>query len=158
VAAITGHAPAGGTVLALFCDYRVMAEGDYKIGLNETQVGIPIPPVIWAGARRLLGLRRAEQLAVSGRLLTSREALSVGLVDEVVALDVVVDRALDWCRNLMALPPEAMSGTRRLARADLVAVFESDLEPELERVVAAWWSPETQATLRALVDRLGKKR
>jgi enoyl-CoA hydratase/carnithine racemase len=157
-AAITGHAPAGGTVLALFCDYRVMADGDYKIGLNETQVGIPIPPVIWAGARRLLGLRRAEQLAVSGRLLTSREALSVGLVDEVVALDVVVDRALDWCRNLMALPPEAMSGTRRLARADLVAVFESDLEPELERVVAAWWSPETQATLRALVDRLGKKR
>ena len=75
-----------------------------------------------------------------------------------VTLDVVVDRALDWCRNLMALPPEAMSGTRRLARADLVAVFESDLEPELERVVAAWWSPETQATLRALVDRLGKKR
>src|SRR5882757_10324057 len=73
-AAITGHAPAGGTVLALFCDWRVMAEGDYKIGFNEVQVGIPIPPVIWAGARRLLGLRLAERLAVSGALLTSREA------------------------------------------------------------------------------------
>jgi enoyl-CoA hydratase/carnithine racemase len=45
-AAITGHAPAGGTVLALYCDWRVMAEGEYKIGFNEVQVGIPIPPVI----------------------------------------------------------------------------------------------------------------
>ena len=43
-AAITGHAPAGGTVLALFCDWRIMAEGDYRVGLNEVQVGIPLPP------------------------------------------------------------------------------------------------------------------
>jgi enoyl-CoA hydratase/carnithine racemase len=156
-AAITGHAPAGGTVLALFCDWRVMAEGDYKIGLNEAQVGLPIPPVIWAGARRLLGIRIAERLAVSGALLTSRDALAVGLVDEVVPLEQVVERSLAWCERLLALPPQAMAGTRRLARADLVAVFESDLKTELESVIAAWWSPETQATLRALADRLQKK-
>ena len=64
VAAITGHAPAGGTVLALFCDWRIMAEGDYKIGLNEVQVGIPLPPVILAGLRRLVGPRQAERLVV----------------------------------------------------------------------------------------------
>ena len=156
-AAITGHAPAGGTVLALFCDWRVMAEGDYKIGLNEAQVGLPIPPVIWVGARRLLGMRVAERLAVSGALLTSREALAAGLVDEVVPLEQVVERAMSCCERLLALPPQAMAGTRRLARADLVAVFESNLEPELESVIAAWWSPETQATLRALADRLQKK-
>lgn len=156
-AAISGHAPAGGTVLALFCDWRVMAEGDYKIGLNEAQVGIPIPPVIWAGARRLLGVRVAEQLAVSGALLTSREALAVGLVDEVVPLDEVVNRATAWCERLLALPPTAMAGTRRLARADLVAVFQANLELELESVVAAWWSSETQATLQALVERLRRK-
>ena len=45
-AAITGHGPAGGTVLALFCDWRGMAEGDWKMGFNEVQVGIPLPPVI----------------------------------------------------------------------------------------------------------------
>lgn len=155
--AITGHAPAGGTVLAMFCDWRVMAEGDYKIGFNEVQVGLPIPPVIWVGARRLLGLRPAEQLAVSGRLLASREALAVGLVDEVVPIEQVVERATSWCERLLALPPQAMTTTRRLARADLVAVFEANLEPELESVIAAWWSPETQATLRALADRLRKK-
>src|SRR5258706_1051788 len=66
VAAITGHAPAGGTVLALFCDYRVMAEGDYKIGLNEGQVGIPVPPVILAGLGRLGGLGLGGRLAGGG--------------------------------------------------------------------------------------------
>ena len=65
-AAITGHAPAGGTVLALFCDCRVMAAGDFKLGLNEVQVGLPLPPVILAALRRLIGPRQAERLAVSG--------------------------------------------------------------------------------------------
>src|SRR6476646_6599982 len=55
VAAMTGHAPAGGTVLALFCDWRVLAEGDYKVGLNEVQVGIRLPPVLLGGLRRLVG-------------------------------------------------------------------------------------------------------
>jgi 3,2-trans-enoyl-CoA isomerase len=157
VAAITGHAPAGGTVLALFCDWRVMAEGDYKIGLNEVPVGIPLPPVILAGLRRLVGPRRAERLAVSGELLSPQDALGFGMVDELVALEGVVDRAIERCQRLLALPAEAMTSTRRLARADLVAIFEADLEPELQRVIAGWWSPETQGTLRALVERLGKK-
>src|SRR5258706_4234362 len=124
VAAITGHAPAGGTVLALFCDYRIMAQGDYKIGLNEVQVGLPVPPVILAGLRRLIGLRGAERLAVGGGLFSPQEALDVGLVDELVPLERVVERALEWCRRLLALPPDAMTGTRRLARADLTAIFE----------------------------------
>ncbi len=149
VAAITGHAPAGGTVLALFCDYRIMAEGDYKIGLNEVQVGIPVPPVILAGLRRLVGLRLGE--------FSPQEALGIGLVDELVALERVVERATEWCLRLLALPPDAVAGTRRLARADLAAIFEADLEPELQRVIEGWWSPETQKTLRALAERLGKK-
>src|SRR5712671_892733 len=93
-AALTGHAPAGGTVLALFCDYRIMAEGDYKIGLNEVQVGIPVPPVILAGLRRLVGLRLGERLAVGGGLFSPQEALGIGLIDELVTLERVVERAI----------------------------------------------------------------
>jgi 3,2-trans-enoyl-CoA isomerase len=157
VAAITGHAPAGGTVLALFCDWRVMALGDYKLGLNEVQVGIPLPPVIMGGLRRLVGPRSAEHLSVSGALISSQEAHEVGLVDELAPPEQVVDRALQRCQRLLALPGEAMLATRREARADLVALFEADLERELKRVIEAWWHPTTQNTLRALVERLGKK-
>ncbi len=157
VAAITGTAPAGCTVLTLFCDWRVMAEGDYKVGLNEVPVGIPLPPVILAGLRRLVGLRQAERLAVSGALLTPQEALDLGVVDELAPTERTVEQAVEWCRRLLALPTEALTSTRRLARADLASIFEADLEPELQRVIAGWWSPETQSTLRALVERLGKK-
>jgi 3,2-trans-enoyl-CoA isomerase len=157
-AAITGHAPAGGTVLAIFCDWRTMAEGDYRIGLNEVQVGIQLPPILMEALRRLVGTREAEHMAVQGLLMSPLDALKVGLVDEVVPGVQVVNRALEWCQRLLALPPEAMIGTRREARSDLVALFQRDLEPELQEVIASWWRPETQQVLRALAQRLGKKK
>jgi Delta3-Delta2-enoyl-CoA isomerase len=156
-AAITGHAPAGGTVLALFCDWRVMADGAFKVGLNEVQVGLPLPPVILAASRRLAGPRQAERLAVSGLLISPQQALDVGLIDQVAPAEQVIERALEWCRSLLALPPEAMSITRRLARADLVAYFEQGVDAEVKDVIASWWAAETQNSLRAVAARLGKK-
>lgn len=154
--AITGHAPAGGTVLAIFCDWRVMAEGDYKIGLNEVQVGIQMPPLIVKALRRLIGSREAEHMAVGGELIPVQEAKRIGLVDGVAPPEQVVSRALEWCQRLLALPSEAMLGTRRDARADLSALFDQSLDSELDDVIASWWRPETQHTLRALASRLGK--
>jgi Delta3-Delta2-enoyl-CoA isomerase len=156
-AAITGHAPAGGTVLPLFCDARIMADGDFKIGLNEVQVGLVLPPVILAVLRRLVGPRRAERLAVGGVLISPQEALAVGLVDALAPTGEVVDRAIHWCETLLALPAEAMSATRREARKDLVACFGPNTEGELQGVAESWWSPETQAALQALTKKLGKK-
>jgi len=156
-AAITGHAPAGGTVLPLFCDWRVMAAGDFKMGLNEVRVGIPLPAVIVAALRRVVGARRAEHLAVTGVLVSPQEALEIGWIDEIAPPEQVIERAQKWCENLLALPPEAMTETRREARADLAAIFDRNLEAELDDVIAAWWNPSTQATLRALAIRLKKK-
>jgi Delta3-Delta2-enoyl-CoA isomerase len=156
-AAIIGHAPAGGTVLPLFCDWRVMAEGEFKIGLSEVQVGIPLPTVILAALRRQVGPRQAERLASSGLLMSPAQALEIGLVDELVPTEHVVERAVAWCQTLIALPQEAMLSTRREARADLIAIFDHDLEPEVKKVVASWWHPETQATLRAVADKLKKR-
>ena len=109
--AITGHAPAGGTVLALFCDWRVAAEGDSKIGLSEVQVGLPLPPpVILSALRRLVGAPSpAERLAVAGLLVSSISGRSMilGLVDGVVRAEQVVERAIKWCQDLLALPQAA---------------------------------------------------
>ena len=144
-------------MLALFCDWRVMAQGEFKLGLNEVQVGIPLPPVIVGGLRRLVGPRRAEYLGVSGALVSPDQALVAGLVDEVVPADDVIPRALAWCLNMLTLPKEAMTLTRREARRDLHELFESGMDAELTTVIANWWTPGTQETLRGLVEKLKKK-
>lgn len=157
-AAVTGHAPAGGAVIALFCDHRVMSEGDFKIGLNEVPVGIPLPPVIFKAMRRLVGSRQAERLCVGGLLVSGDEALRVGLVDELAAPERVVERAVEWCRALLALPSRAMAVTRGLARADLAALFEEETGAEVESVLEDWFSQETQRTLRELLEKMAKKK
>ncbi len=157
-AAITGHATAGGAVLPLFCDCRIAAQGDWKLGLNEVQVGLQLPPAICSGLKRLVGAHQAERLAVGGLLISPDEAARIGLVDEVVPLDHVVNRAIEWCRSLVALPVDAMAATRRRARADLFELFSASSDQELDQVNAIWWSPEAQTTLRVLVDRLARKK
>jgi Delta3-Delta2-enoyl-CoA isomerase len=155
--AISGHAPAGGTVLVLFCDWRCMAEGNWKIGLNEVQVGLPVPPVIFGALHRQIGARLAEQLATSGLLMSPHEALKLGLIDEIVAPEKVLEQAVEWCDQLLALPQGAMLPTRARARVDLAALFEGSLESEIEAVAESWWTDETQATLRAMVQRIAAK-
>ena len=157
-AAITGHAPAGGTVLSLFCDWRVMAEGNWKIGLNEVQVGLPLPPVIFLALRRQIGPRHAERMAAGASLISPAEALSMGLVDELAPPADVVTRAVHWCQTLIALPEVAMAATRDEGRADLAAMFKENMQPELEKVTASWWSEEAQKILHEVAEKLARKK
>ena len=156
-AAITGHSPAAGAVLATFCDYRVMADGPYKIGLNEVQVGLPVPPAIQFGLKRLTGPRRGDALLISGRLVKPDEALRLGIVDEVVPPEDVIGRARAWADKLLELPATAMNETRRLARLDLAENFSKLNEQTHEMMTDAWFSDETQATMKALVARLASR-
>jgi enoyl-CoA hydratase/carnithine racemase len=157
VAAISGHSPAGGAVLSLYCDYRVMARGAYRIGLNEVQVGLAVPAGIQFALRRLVGAHRAERLMVAGAMIDAETAERVGFVDELVDVDHVTARALEWCRQHLALPPEAMAETRRLARADLHAALDESQRIPMTDFVERWFSDETQQTLKALVAKLKNK-
>jgi enoyl-CoA hydratase/carnithine racemase len=158
VAAITGHSPAGGIVLSTYCDYRILAEGEFRIGYNEVQVGIPMPLATLRCVARLVGPRQAERLCGAGLLIPPDEAFRIGLVDELVPLDRVVERAIEWADGVLALPPVAMSRTREAARADLVRLMEEGLATEKELLVDNWFSEETQATLRAVVERMKNKK
>ena len=155
VAAIAGHAPAGGCVLALCCDYRVMASGPFRIGLNETQVGLVAPEGIQRLMRRVVGPYRAERLLVAGEMVESEQAMRYGLVDELVEIDEVAPRARAWLEQLLALPSQAMLQTRAVARADMIEA----LQPRnigLDRFISAWYDTGTQAALHALIAKLGK--
>lgn len=154
VATITGHSPAGGAVLALFCDARFAAAGDFKMGLNEVQVGLPVPAIIHAALKRLVGARQAERLCLHGLLIAPEEARRIGLVDQVLPFSQLRPAALGWCRDLLALPSTAVAATRRMVRADLLAEFETLGSRSHEQLMQVWFSDETQGAMRRLVEQL----
>lgn len=160
VAALTGHAPAGGCVLALCCDYRVMARSDdaerpFRLGLNETQVGLVAPAGIQQLMERVVGKHRAGVLLATGELVDSERALAIGLVDELADGDQVIPCSVAWLQSLLALPRQPVLTTRAISRADLIASISPE-NVQLERFIDAWSEPDTQAGLKALIARLGK--
>ena len=157
-AAITGHSPAGGAVIAIFCDTRIAAQGKFKIGLNEVQVGLPVPRVILGGLTRLVGTRQAERLAVRGLLISPDEALAIGLVDQVVVPEEVVPKALDWCRDMLKLAPHAMHATRNALRADYARLFDELGASTRDEMTGVWFSEEAQQSLKSLVAQLAAKK
>jgi len=153
-AAMTGHSPAGGAVMAICADYRVLAEGPYFVGLNEVEVGLPVPDVIYRVLTHVVGPRTAERLAVSGALIGPAEALRCGLVDELAPVGEVVPRALAWLEGVLARSPAAVAFTRRQARQPLFDAFAAVDGALVDKMLDAWFSPETQAATQALVARL----
>jgi enoyl-CoA hydratase/carnithine racemase len=152
LASITGHSPAGGTVLTLFADYRIQARGDYRIGLNEVRVGLPVPGFIYRALVRLIGVHPAERMVTQGLLVSPDEALRLGLIDEVVDPEEVNTRAVTLAQAWLTLPPLAFRETRNLARRDFRSVFEDD--GEAERLAQLWFDPGVQTALHECVQAL----
>lgn len=152
IASISGHAPAGGAILALHCDFRVAAEGNFRIGLNEVQVGLPVPVTILAALEQAVGPARARWLATRGDLIPVAEAAAIGLVDRLVPPGELDAAAAGLARELLALPSIAMNTTRRNCKAALLATLGG--ADDATAATAWWFSAETQAGMRRLADRL----
>lgn len=154
IAAISGHAPAGGAILALHCDFRVAAAGRFRMGLNEVHVGLPVPPTILAVLTAVVGVRAARWLAVRGDLVPMEQAAALGLVDRLVPAEELATAADALARELAALPPIAMNTTRRTSKAAVLQALATSQDVAL---ATEWWfSAETQSGMRRLVERLGK--
>jgi 3,2-trans-enoyl-CoA isomerase len=156
--AMTGHAPAGGIVMALFGDYRIMPKGKFKTGLNEVQVGLVVSPPIYNALVRTVGAHTAERILVAGEMMESERAKEIGLIDELVDdPESSITRAIEWCEQHLALPQLAMLTSRKMARADLHGFFDDESELGVDNFVDIWFSDSTRATLIALVERLASK-
>merc|ERR1712127_924148 len=93
IAAINGHAPAGGCLMAMSCDYRIMTKGPYKMGLNETLLGIKAPFWFIDTMINTIGHRETEKALQLGKLYSPEEALAVNLVDELCEPNELMDKA-----------------------------------------------------------------
>lgn len=125
VAAVNGHAIAGGCVLALGCDHRVMTSNSRaKIGLNESALGVRFPPRTFVMVRRRLSPQHADRLLLGAGLFAPDEALALGLVDEVT--DVPMAAAQSRLATLASYPPDGYAQTK----ADLRGATAADLCPD----------------------------
>lgn len=157
ISAINGHSPAGGCVIALACDARVMAEGKYIIGLNEVPVGIIVPNSIFNLYAFWLGKAAATRHLLEGKLFSPEEALSVGLVDELVKPESILTAAERKARKYMAFEANTWQQSKINIRKDLIASTSADQSADLEVMLKQWWSPSTRAILKTIIDGLQKK-
>ncbi|MGV3761520.1 enoyl-CoA hydratase/isomerase family protein [Parapedobacter sp.] len=154
VAAISGHCPAAGCVLASCCDYRVMADGDFIIGLNEVPVGLIVPESIFQLYGFWLGRANAYRYLLEGKLLKPQEALGAGLVDEVVDLRRIRSSAERQLRKYTQYDRNTWQQSKRNMRKELIAAFDADPGETIERMLKQWWSPATRSIVKTIIDNL----
>jgi enoyl-CoA hydratase len=139
VAAVNGHAVAGGAVLAAAADRVLMADGKGRIGVPEIVVGVPFPRVPIEVLRHAVGDVATRRLIVGAQTHPPAAAQAFGLVDEVVPADELLDRALDAARGLAAdIPPDTFAITKTQLRREHVE--RMDTYTDEEGPVAALWA------------------
>jgi 3,2-trans-enoyl-CoA isomerase len=157
VAAVNGHSPAGGCVIALACDYRIMAEGKYIIGLNEVPVGIIVPNSIFNLYAFWLGTANASRSLLEGKLFSPDEALKIGLVDELANPASILTAAERKIRKYMGMERTTWEQSKLSIRQDLIKVTSADQSEALAIMLEQWWSPTTRNILKTIIDNLQKK-
>lgn len=154
IAAINGHALAGGCVLALQTDRRIVADDESKLGLNEVQLGIGLPAQVVETLRGEVPPTSLGPLAREGRVVTPREALSLHLVHDLARPDDLESRALDIARSLARLPAAAYAQVKSTLRAPVLRAIEATRAEVDAAWIDTWFSPDAQNRLRAAVARL----
>ena len=134
VAACTGHALAGGALYLLCCDLRLGAEGAFKVGLNEVQIGLPLPLLGRELAKARLSKRHLQQATVMARIYAPDEACDAGYLDQVVKADALVATAKAEAARLAELSPAAYAMTKVRMREATIAAIESGFEEDLAQL------------------------
>lgn len=155
VAAISGHSPAGGCVMAVACDYRIMANGEsFTIGLNEVAVNIQISQNLVDAYAFWLGRGKAHDLILAGKLLKVNEAKSFGLIDEIVDLNEVLPRAEEKMSEYLMADYQILINTKQKLRKYWLENLERDPEKDLMQAAELWWKPEIRSKMEVFVNSL----
>jgi len=158
IASITGHAPAGGCVLAICCDYRIMAEGAFVIGLNEVPIGLIVPPSIFDLYGLWLGQAQAYRYLLDGKLFSPAEGLQSGLIDEVVSVDRIQTAATRKAKSWTQFERQAWGTTKLNMRQRLLQDIRESKTDAVQQMLAQWRNPSTRQILKTIIENLTKKK
>ncbi|MCK4460996.1 MAG: enoyl-CoA hydratase/isomerase family protein [candidate division Zixibacteria bacterium] len=150
IAAVNGHATAGGCMLMLACDFRVAAEGRAKIGLNEIDLGVSV----FGGSAEMLrywaGNWCAETILKEGKLYSVVQAANLGMIDAIVPPDRLMSAATDKAREFGGKPKAAYRAIKRLMRGGLADRIALGEEAALDAFIETWYTEEAQTILKSL--------
>jgi enoyl-CoA hydratase len=143
VAAINGHAYAGGFITAIGCDYRIAAEGALQFALNEVPIGIPMPAVYCEIIKHAIGSQAAAETTLFGQVYDLEAAHRMGIVQQTVAPDTLLDAAVDWAARV---PPDcfpAYAYSKRALQAATMATIDSAARLDLDFLSKGMSHPES---------------
>lgn len=154
VAAVQGHAIAGGLVLALACDQRIAMAGDYRVGLNETAIGAAFPPVALEIVRLRLTHAATSELLLGAELYPASELVRLGVVPRLTTSSDFDDEVRDAAERLAGMPREVYTHAKaELLREAVARIDAVSLERELA-IAALWSTTESRAARAAQRNRL----
>jgi enoyl-CoA hydratase len=157
IAAVNGHAIAGGCILACACDYRLMARGSGRIGVPELRVGVPFPMVPAEITRYALGTARAQRAMLVGTVVEAERAIAEGFIDELVEPDRLMERALAVAQAMAATPPASYARTKRDLRRPVLETWEAHVLSHDRDTLEAWDSPAVREAIRDYVAKTLRK-
>jgi enoyl-CoA hydratase/carnithine racemase len=150
IAALNGHAVAGGCMLATACDGRVMASGKGKISLNEITFGASVFAGSVAMLRAAVGQRNAEKILYSGAMYGAEEALRLGLIDQVTDGESLIEIATAQALALASGNAVAFASMKRLLRGPITEEFRKREADAIREFADIWYSKETRRKLEAI--------
>jgi enoyl-CoA hydratase len=151
VAAINGHAIAGGAILAMACDQRILARGKARFGLTEVLVGVPFPAWALEIARFAAPREQFPTLVCTGRTYEPEETFARGLVDELVDPERLLDRAMEVAGEMGAVLPATFTATKLAVRREMIEAARSQTAVQTA-IIDTWCSAEVRERIKAFVE------
>ena len=147
LAALLGHAIAGGCILAICCDYRIIAAGHKLMGLNEIKLGVPVPYPADRILREIVGVRLALEMMEGGSFYPPDKALTLGLVDQVLPVEDVLTTAIEKLNAIGTMSPKAFEIIKRNRVEQVTERLEQVLEYKEDVFIECWYSSEARERL-----------
>lgn len=148
ICAIRGHAIAGGTILALMTDYRLIAPGRKLMGLNEIHLGLPVPYLPHIVLRDLVGERNAAEIVYQGQLIEPETSQKLGLVDAIVSEDKLEEQAIKKADEIQKLPRLAYAAIKRIHQETIIERYQRNAPEKVEEFLDCLFQNETQVLLK----------
>lgn len=158
ICAISGHSPAGGTVIAVAADYRIMAQEErYTIGLNEVSVNVQISQNLITAYNFWLGTKQAYQNIMAGKLLSVEEAFQQGLIDEICSLEMLMGQAEKKMHKYLRADQNILANTKQKLRKQWIESLHHSSEVDMQQTLEVWWNPKVRAMMKAYIQQFSGK-